>query len=61
MFEITQKQLSFKGFQHTVVGDDGNWGLFQEDRIWVLFPLAMDVEFLFLEEKQQEVKYVLLK
>lgn len=57
MFEISQKQLSFKDFQQ----HSGNWRLFQDASVWVLFPLAMDVEFLFLEGKQQEVRYALFK
>lgn len=35
--------------------------LFQDARVWVLFPLPIDVEFLFLEGKQREVRYVLVK
>ena len=49
------------GISSTVVEDKGHLGPFQDARVWVLFPLAIDVEFLFLEEKQQEVRYVLFK
>lgn len=57
MFEISQKQLSFKDFQH----HRDNWRLFQDASVWVLFPLAIDVEFLFLEGKQPQVRYALFK
>ena len=50
-----------RGISSTVVEDNGNLGPFPDAQVWASFPLAIDAEFLFLEEKQQEVRYVLFK